>query len=179
MARLLISPILLKWSYVYLAKDRSCLAPSHDNFMPLQLFFAGFLLLSTIYRRLVSSAWIQSSLELSSLQSIRGSIPSAKMAAGLVFVKIVLLCTFATLTRTQSNRTVFSPSSSSGNSHESVLDRCFQKCASLLCVISVPWACQLIDKHMYLSCHARVEFTEAGRFANGHFANVSGQFANV
>ena len=60
------------------------------------------------------------------------------MAAGLVFVKIVLLCTFATLTRTQSNRTVFSPSSSSGNSHESVLDRCFQKCASLLCVISVP-----------------------------------------
>ncbi|CAH3171293.1 unnamed protein product [Porites lobata] len=36
------------------------------------------------------------------------------MAAGLVFVKIVLLCTFATLTRTQSNRTVFSPSSSSG-----------------------------------------------------------------
>ena len=89
-------------------------------------------------RRLVSSAWIQSSLEFSSLQSIRGSIPSAKMAAGLVFVKIVLLCTFATLTRTQSNRTVFSPSSSSGNSHESVLDRCFQKCASLLCVISVP-----------------------------------------
>ena len=74
------------------------------------------------------------------------------MAAGLVFVKIVLLCTFATLTRTQSNRTVFSPSSSSGNSHESVLDRCFQKCASLLCVISVPaLACQLIDKHMHLS----------------------------
>ncbi|CAH3172419.1 unnamed protein product [Porites lobata] len=36
------------------------------------------------------------------------------MAAGLVFVKVVLLCTFATLTRTQSNRTVFSPSSSSG-----------------------------------------------------------------
>ena len=74
------------------------------------------------------------------------------MAAGMVFVKIVLLCTFATLTRTQSNRTVFSPSSSSGNSHESVLDRCFQKCASLLCVISVPaLACQLIDKHMHLS----------------------------
>ena len=102
------------------------------------------------------------------------------MAAGLVFVKIVLLCTFATLTRTQSNRTVFSPSSSSGNSHESVLDRCFQKCASLLCVISVPaLACQLIDKHMHLSCHVRVEFTETGRFANGHFANVSGQFPNV
>lgn len=128
----------------------------------------------------VSSAWLQSSLRFSSLQSIRGSIPSAKMAAGLGFVKIVLLCTFATLTRTQSNRTVFSPSSSSGNSHESVLDRCFQKCASLLCVISVPaLACQLIDKHMHLSCHVRVEFTETGRFANGHFANVSGQFSNV
>ena len=89
------------------------------------------------YRLVVSSAWLQSSLRFSSLQSIRGSIPSA-MAARLVFVKIVLLCTFATLTRTQSNRTVFSPSSSSGNSHESVLDRCFQKCASLWCVISVP-----------------------------------------
>ena len=47
-------------------------------------------------------------------------------------------------------------------------------------MISVPaLACQLIDKHMHLSCHVRVEFTETGRFANGHFANVSGQFSNV
>lgn len=47
-------------------------------------------------------------------------------------------------------------------------------------MISVPaLAFQLIDKHIHLSCHVRVEFTETGRLANGHFANVSRQFANV